>query len=149
VLAAVEDVHHRHRQRPRARAAEVAVERQARGLGRGAGGGEGDAEQGVGAEPALVRRPVQLAHHPVDGELVERVEPDDRLGELAVDVADGGEHALAAVPLLVPIAELDRLVGAGGGARRHGRRSGCPSSERDLDRQRRVAARVQYLAGVD
>ena len=88
VLAAVEDVHHRHRQRARVRSAQIAVERQSRRLGRGSGDRQRDAEDRVRAEPSLVRRAVELAHRAIDADLVERVEPDDRFGEVFVDVLD-------------------------------------------------------------
>ena len=55
----------------------------------------------------------------VDRGLVGGVDADDLLGDHVVDVLDGLEHALAAVAL-PPVAQLDRLVLAGGRARGHG-----------------------------
>ena len=52
--AAVDDVHHRHGQHVRVGAAEIAVERQAARFRRGLGRRQRHAEDGVGAEPALV-----------------------------------------------------------------------------------------------
>ena len=62
VVAAVEDVHHRHGQGIGADSAQIRVEGHVRGVGGGPGGGHGDAEDGVGAELALVGRAVQLDH---------------------------------------------------------------------------------------
>ena len=67
---------------------EVAVERLA-GVGRGGlGGRQRDAEDGVGAEPALVRGPVELDHRLVEGALLGGAGALQRLGDLAVDVGD-------------------------------------------------------------
>ena len=70
VLAAVEDVELRHRQRARAHAAEVAVERHAVFGGHRVRAGERDAEDGVGAQLALVGRAVEVDQQLVDGRLV-------------------------------------------------------------------------------
>ena len=47
-------------------AADIAIERQVAAIGGGLGHGQRDAENGVGAEPALVRRAVELDHGLVD-----------------------------------------------------------------------------------
>ena len=119
VGAAVEHVHHRHRQDPRLLAAEMAPERLP-GVGRGGlRDGERDAEDGVRAEPRLVRRAVELDHRVVEAGLVGRVAAVDRGGDLAVDVGDGVRHALAAEGAAA-VAQLDRLELAGRRARGHG-----------------------------
>ena len=59
------------------------MQRQAETGRRGARRGDRDAENGVGAEAALVGRAVELAEEAVEGALVGRVHADD-LG------ADGG-----------------------------------------------------------
>ena len=64
VGAAVDDVHHRHRQDAGRDAADVLVERQAGRHGAALADGQGDAEDGVGAQAALVRRAVQLDQQP-------------------------------------------------------------------------------------
>ena len=76
--------------------------------------------------------------------LVERLEPDDGLADLAVDVADGLLDALAAVAVAA-VAQLDRLVGAGAGpARDRGAAAGA-GEQLDLDLDGRVAARIEDL----
>ena len=88
VGAAVEDVHHRHGQHVRRVAAEVAPQRQPL-LGRGGvRGRQRDAEDRVGAQPRLVGRAVEVDQRAIEALLVGRVAAGDRLGDLAVDVAD-------------------------------------------------------------
>src|SRR5579884_51296 len=96
VHAAVDHVQQRDGQRRRLLAAEMAEERDARGRGGRLGRGERDAEDRVRAEPALVRRPVELDEAAVERLLVHDVEPADRRGDLAVHVGDGPADALAA-----------------------------------------------------
>ena len=132
VHAAVEHVHHRHRQHVGVGAADVAVQRQLELVGRGLGHGERHAEDGVGAEAGLVVGAVEVDQRPVDAALVERVEADDGVGDLAVDVGDGVEHALAA-EAVAAVAQLDRLERPGRGAGRddrpaHARRESSTTS---------------------
>src|SRR5690606_34066929 len=62
----------------------------------------------------------------------------------------GAEDALAAVSLrLLRVAQLDRFVLSGRGARRHGRAALCAAGECDFDFDGGIAARVENLAGVD
>ena len=79
VRPAIDHVHHRHRQHAGAGPADIAPQRQALGGGRRLGDGEADAEDGVGAEAALVVRAVERAQAPVDADLVERIVAEQRL----------------------------------------------------------------------
>ena len=121
MLAAVEDVEHRHGQDPRPGPAEVAVERQLMGIRCGMGACQRHAQEGIGTQPALVRRAVELEEHPVDAGLVSRVVADEGWPDRLADVDDGPQDTLAAIATLVPVAQLDRLVGAGRGSGRDGR----------------------------
>ena len=67
----------------------------------------------------------------------------------SITLRDRGQDALAAVAALVAVAQLDRLVGAGRGARRHRRPADRAVAEDDVDLDRRIAARVEDLARVD
>ena len=87
VLAAVDDVGHRHRQDAGVGAAEVAVERQAVGGGGGLGGGQADAEDGVGAELALVRGAVGGDHGAVEPDLVGGSRPTATLASASLTLA--------------------------------------------------------------
>ena len=111
VRAAVDDVHHRHGQDMRGRPAERAPERQAEGGGRGLGDRQRGAEHAIGADAALVGRPVDLAQQPVDAALVVHVVPEQRRGELVVDARDRAFDRLAAVGGAA-VTALDGLVRA-------------------------------------
>ena len=147
--AAIDDVHHRHRQHPRLRPADIAIERQRRSLGRGLRDGERDAEDGVGAETRLVRRAVEIDHRLVDGDLVLRLHAADMIEDLAVDRRDGLGDALAEELGFVAVAQLDRLVRAGRGARRHRGAAHRAVLEHHVDLDRRIAPAVEDLAGDD
>ncbi len=102
-------------------AADIAVERQVGVHGGGLGDGQRHAEDGVGTDAALVGRAVELDQRVVDLDLLARVEAGQQVHDLGVDRGDRLQDALAAVALLVAVAQFDRLVRAGRGARRHGR----------------------------
>ena len=125
-------------------AADVAVQRHPALVGHRLGRRERHAEDRVRAEPALGVGAVERAELGVEHPLVGRVEPDDRVADLAVHVRDGVLHTLAAVAQLA-VAELDRLVGAGAGAARDRGPAPGARGQLDLDLDGRVAARVQDL----
>ena len=98
VRAAVEDVHHRHGQHVGVDAADVAVERAGRARRRRPWPRPAT-RRGWRWRPGgpCCRCRRASSSMPVDVALVERVEADERVGDLVVDVVDGVEHALAAV----------------------------------------------------
>jgi hypothetical protein len=149
VLAAIEDVDERDRQHVRGLTPQVPIQRLALGRRGGMGGRERHAEQRVGAEPPLVRGAVEHDQQAVKARLVQCVEASDRLCNLAVHVRHRVEDALPAVSGPVAIAQLDRLVRTGRGARRDDRASPCTAIEPHLDLDRGVAARVEHLAPMD
>ena len=149
VLAAIDDVHHRHGQGTGVDAADVAVEREADILGRRLGHREGDAEDGVGAEAGLVGGAVQVDHHVVDLDLVGGVQPGQHVEDLALHVGRSLADALAAEAGFVAVAQLHRLVRAGGGAGGHRDPAHGAAVEHHLHLERRVAAAVEDLAGDD
>jgi hypothetical protein len=148
VGAAVEDVHHGHREHVRGVAAQVAPQRLALLGRRGVRGRQGDAEDRVGPQARLVGRAVEVDERAVEALLVGGVAAADRLGDLAVDVADRLRHALAAVGLAA-VAQLGGLELAGRGAAGHDRAPGRAGAQHELDLDRRVAATVEHLPGVD
>src|SRR6478752_6601690 len=110
--------------------------------------GERHAEDGVGADLALVRRAVQVEHRLVDEPLLAGVVSDDLRTELVDHAEHGLLDTLAAVSLRA-VAELHRLECPG---RCTGRNRGATLGtivEDDLDLDRGVAARVQDLPGAD
>ena len=111
--------------------------------------GERHAEDRVRPETALVRRPVEGDERGVDRRLVGGVLALERRSDRLDDVVDGLEDALAAEAGRVAVAQLDRLVGAGRRARRHRGPTDRAVLEDDIDLDRRIAPRVEDLAGVD
>jgi hypothetical protein len=142
---AVDHVQHRHGQHARALAADEAPEWLARVVRSRLRGGERDAEDRVGAEPALVRGAVELDQASVERPLIGGVEPADARGDLAVDVRDRPRDRLPGVRVAA-VAQLDGLVHARRGARRHRRPAARAGLELDVDLDRGIAARVEDLA---
>ena len=77
--------------------------------------------------------------------MVERLDPLDGVLDLAVDVVDGVEHALAAVAVAA-VAPLDGLVLPRGRARRDDGPALGPAHQVHLDLDGGVAPRVEDLA---
>mmetsp|Transcript_19656 Transcript_19656/g.36931 ORF Transcript_19656/g.36931 Transcript_19656/m.36931 type:complete len:493 (-) Transcript_19656:67-1545(-) len=125
----------------------VLPERDGLGGGSGLGGGEGDSEDGVGAEVALVRRPVGLEHGFINTPLIRGVHSLDRIGQHRVDVLHGLQHALPHVPA-PSVPKFDRLVDARGRSGRDGGGEGTVGG-RDVDLDGRIAARVDDLPADD
>ena len=75
--------------------------------------------------------------------------PNSSSAMVVVDVLDGLEHALAAVAVLVAVAQLQRLVRAGGCAGRHRRAPERAVFQHHFHFHGGVAARIQNLAGLD
>jgi hypothetical protein len=148
VRPAVEDVHHRHGQDAGALAAEVAPQREPLLRRGGVGGRQRDAEDGVGPQPRLVRRPVDLDEPAVEALLLGGVQAADGIGELAVDVGHRSRDALAAVGVAA-VAQLRGLELARGRAGGDGRAPGGAGPQAQLDLHGRVAAAVEDLPGVD
>ena len=125
VLAAIDDIGHRHRDVVGDDAADVPVQGKLHGFRGRFGAGQRNAENRVGAEGALVFRPVQGDHPVVDLPLVEAVHPDDLRCDFVEDVADGLKNSLAEVSFLLAVPELQHFVFPGRCAGRYG----CPSGD--------------------
>src|SRR5207244_554686 len=116
MFAAVEDVELGHRQWtrfPTNHSSQVAIEWHAFALSCGTGHGQGDAQDGVGAQMALVGRAVSLDQRTVKPLLVLGVPSERHLRQWTLDVGNGRQHTLAAVPLDVAVAQLDSLAATG------------------------------------
>ncbi len=131
------------------RAADIAIKRQAGGLGRGLGDRERYAEDGVGAEPRLVRRAVERDHRLVDLELIFGVEARDGVENVAIDRLDRLEDALAAIAALVAVAQFDSLARSGRSARGDGGPPHGPVLQDHIHLDRRIAAAVEDLTRDD
>ena len=146
--AAVQDVEHRDREHVRVGTAHGAVEGNLQIVGHGLGAGQRDGQDGVGPEPPLVGCPVQVDQCKVDRPLVERIQPADRTGDLAVDVGHGALDTLAPEPA-ASVAQFDRLADA---RRCTGRGDGTPTRagvEQDLGLHGGVATGIEDLAPDD
>ena len=148
VSAAVHDVHVRNRQDVAVGAADVAVQRQVGGLSGCIQRGQGHAEDGVGAELALVRGAVELDHRVVESTLIGGIHADDLRSDDFVHGLDGVEHALALVTGLVAIATLPSLCGTGGGAGRNQAAALCAVFGLEIDLDGRVATGIKDFARV-
>ena len=149
--AAVEDVHHRHRQHVRVRAADVAEQRQVGGVGGGVGDGERDAEDRVGAELAPCWACRRGRASPGRRAAARSASKPISAGPISSMTASTAFcDALAAVAVLVAVAQLDRLEARrwrrrrerprGRSCRRRGRprprRWGCRASRGSRGRRR-------------
>ena len=149
VSAAVEDVHHGHRQGLGVDAADIAVQGHAQALGSGLGTGQGGAQNGVGAQTALVGGAVQVDEGLVDGHLIQHVHAHQALGDLGIHVLHSSEDALAQVAALVAVPELAGLVHAGGSAGGHSGAAHGAVVQIDLHLNGGIAAGVQDLTAQD
>jgi hypothetical protein len=116
------------------------------GGGRSFSHGERHAENGIGAEPPLVGRAVERDQRLVDLGLLLGIHTAERVVDLTVDRIDRLAHALAAVARLVAVAQLDRLVRAGGRPGRHRGAALRAVLEQDVDFDGRIAAAVEDFA---
>ena len=130
-------------------AAQVTIERQAHRFRRRARHGQADAQDRIGAKLALIRGAVQVQHRLVHGDLIQRVHAEQLFGDLFVDVLDSFEHPLAAEAAFVVVAQLQRLVHAGGRARGHRGAAVRAVFQPHFHLDGRVAARIENLAGHD
>ncbi len=118
------------------------------GRGRGLGDRQRHAEDGIGAEPALVGRAVERDQRLVDLDLGLGIHAADGIENLAVDRVDRLADPLAEIALAA-VAQLDRLVRPGRGARRHRGAALRPVLEHDIDLDGRIAAAVEDFAADD
>ena len=149
VHPAVEDVHHRHRQPGRPRATEILVQRMPAGLGRSAGAGHRNAEDGVGAEAALVGCPVQGDHPGVDLGLEAGVHPGQAGSDRLLDRGNGAQDPFPAVAVRIAIAQLHRLATARGCPGRYTGAGPDPAGQIHLHLHGGVSARIEDLAPMD
>ncbi len=149
VRAAVEDVHHRHRNGVGSGSAEVAIERKLKRACARARRGHRNRENRVRSQPSLVRRAIQFDQPRVEPALVGCVQSDDGFRDLAIDVRNCLQHALAEELTLVAIPQFDGLMLTGGRATRHnGARAGA-AIQINFSFNGRIATRVKHLASAN
>ena len=138
VPAAVDHVHERHGEKRGRFAAERPVERTSGGGRRGARARERNGEDGVRSQTRLVGGAVERDEPGVDRRLIADVESAEARTEDVVHVPDRAEHPLARVATRVSVAQLDRFVGSGRGARR----DRCPARGAARDHDGRLDRRL-------
>ncbi len=143
---AIDDVHHRHRQHARRGAADIAIQRHVVGFRRRLGDRQRHAEDGVGAEPGLVRGAVEIDHDLIDLHLLFGIHAAERVEQLAIDGFHRLLHALAEIARLVTVAQLDRLMRAGRGAGRHRSAADRTVFQHHVDFDGGIAAAVEDFA---
>ena len=131
-------------------AAQIAVQRHAKIFGGSLGNGHAHGQNGIGAQLALGFRPIQILHHVlVDGDLVGSFHADQFVGNDVVDVVDCLEHALAAIALLIAVAQFERFIHARAGAAGDDGPADNAAVQLDFDFDGRIAAAVEYFTRVD
>ena len=103
----------------RLRSANVAEERQATGISRRLCNRQAYAQDCIRAQYRFAWCAVQLNQARIHCTLLTRIHAQQRLRNLSIDICHRLAHALALVARLVSIAQLQRLVLAGGCAGRH------------------------------
>ena len=127
----------------------VTVERQVLRPGDRARHGERHAEDGVGAQPPLVRRAVEGSEAPSTARLVTGVHADERRGDLRIYVAHRPPHPLAPVSVRLAVAQLDCFPAAGRGPGGNRRPAGAAVVEKNVDLDGGIAPGVEDLPGAD
>ena len=143
----VEDVHHRDGQRLRVRSADVPIERH---FERSRGGPcvcKRNGEDGVRAESRFGRSTVKSEHRLIDERLIKSVQSLDLRVDLLVHVLDRLLDALAEIAELVAVAKFDGFIFAGRCTARNSRTARNSVLKDYFRLDRRVAARIEYLAG--
>jgi hypothetical protein len=126
VRAAVEDVHHRHRQGVRRGPAQVAIERQFARVAEARAAAIETARIAFAPRRPLLGVPSRSISRASSIALVGGVGPAEGFRNLAIDVRNRLQNALAEVVGLVAVTQFDGLVLAGGRATRHnGARAGA------------------------
>jgi hypothetical protein len=117
-------------------------------MGTGISDRHGGPEQGVGPEPALVVRAVQIDEQVVELRLLERIHALEGIVDLGVEGLDCAQHPLALVAFLVPVAQLEGFAAAGGCPGRDHRLTDGSVIQRDSGQDRGIATAVQdFKAG--
>src|SRR5205807_2424136 len=130
-------------------ASDMAIERNILSQCGGAGGGERDGESGVGAEARFVRRAVEFDQAAVERVLIGRIVVQNCWRDHVLDVFDRSVNAEAVVPRCITVAELASFRPAGAGPAWHARSTHDAAIEMNFRLNRRLAAAVKNLAGVN
>ena len=145
VRPAVDDVHHRHRHFHACSTAKITVQRQTGFLRSGLGDSYGYGQNRVCAETGFIFGAVQINHGLVNKSLLRRIQTDDGFGDFGVHIFYRPQHTLSEIALLVIIAQLNSLPGAGRGAGRHSGTAHYAGFQQHIGLDRGIATGVQYF----
>ena len=140
VRATVEDVHHRNRQHAGVHSAQVTVERHLVQIRDRTRSRHRNRKNGVRAQTALVLCAIQFDHFLIERALIFGIFLNEGVRQLAVDVLDRLGNAFAQIARLVAVAQLNRLVLAGGGAAGDGRAANRTAGQENFCFYRGIAA---------
>ena len=127
---------------------DILIKRKACVLSGSNADSHGNAEDSVCTELVLEHAvAVESNHGIVNFGLLGRIHADDLLCNLGVHVLHSSERALAAVSLLVAIAEFASFAFAGGSAARNSSVTGHTVFEGNINFEGGIAARIEDLAG--
>jgi hypothetical protein len=126
-----------------------AIERKSLMIRRRARAGHRNCQSCVRTQIRFVRSAVKVDQNFVDRRLIERVSSFQLAGNQIVDVADGFQHAFAAITFWIAVAQFNGFMLAGGGAGRNRRASSFTTREKHVGLNSWIAARIQNFAGVN
>ena len=127
-------------------AAKVTVQWHAQRRSRSFGGGQRNSQNRIRAQLRFGIRAVERQHGAVDSDLIGGVHANQFISNRGVHILDCLEHAFALEAAFVAIAQFQRLVRAGGCARRHNRAANIAAFDMHIYFHRRIAARIDHLA---
>ena len=148
VGATVENVETWNRKQPGGGAAEIAIEGEAGGGGCRPSHCQGNRQHGVGSEPGLVGRGIEIEHHLIDRLLAVASRPRTS-GAIVLRMFSIAFCTPFAQVAAATVSQFDRLFGPSRGARRHSRPAEAAVGEVDLGFDRGIASGVEDLAGDD
>ena len=148
VSASAEDLDLGQRQQRRFPAQQVSPQRLSGGRGGGVQRRHRDRDAGVAAQPALVRRAVEVDQDAVEPGLIGRVAAAQGGGDAVPDVPDGAGDVVAAEGVAA-VAQVHRLAAAGRGAGRRRRAAADAAGQVHLGLDGGAAAGVPYASGED
>ncbi len=144
----VQHVEERNRQHSGCRPAEIPEQRDIQRRGSSPGGGQRHGKDGVGTQPTLVGRAVQIEHDLVERFLIGDVPADHRRRDLIQNVGYGPRNALAAVAVST-ISKLNSFERPRRCSRRHRCSAEGAASEKHLGLDGRVSPGVEDFTGPD
>src|ERR1700676_2063462 len=146
---AVEDVHHRYRQHARCRPPRGPIQGEGRTVRGNPRPPHRNSQNRVRSQPPLVGRAIQLDQPGVERALVGGVNSGEGFRNLAANIGNCLQSALAEVLCRVTITQFDSLVLTRRGATRpDGPRTGA-ALQKNFSFNGRIATRVKHLASTD